>query len=242
MSKKIRVNPVTDAFLGVDITRTFMPGGGLPVPDGHAIVPGVIKTAPLFDLIWWTEDEHPPGHISLVGSYSGIEPFTDITPGMASAMSENRIASPHFDVEYLCWYVNHCIGTKQTVWPHHGLPHWAETRLHPDLRDLGRGKVFVKGRDPKCDSYSAFRDNLGSPTGLAEEMKAAGVRRIFHAGLAFNYCVGFSAKNAAEEGFESYVIEDITRSVPIPGTAEKMRDDLLAAGVKLITAGQLKRA
>jgi nicotinamidase/pyrazinamidase len=241
MSEIVRINPKADAFLGVDVTPTFMPGGGLAVPGGDEIVPGVARVAALFDAVYWTEDEHPHGHISLFSSYSAVAPFTDLTPELVADWGENRIASPYFDLAYLKRYVADCIGGKQTAWTNHGLPHWTETRLHPALRGISAKPILIKGTDPGCDSYSAFRDNLGRPTGMAAMLRSDGVSRVFCAGLAFNFCVGYSAKDAKAMGFETYVIEDLTRSVPIPGTAERMRQELLDMGVRLIASGQLVR-
>jgi len=242
MSEIVRIDPQTDALLITDATPTFMPGGGLAVPGGDEIVPGILAIAPNFqpNRIYATEDEHPHGHISLFSSYSGVEPYADLTSEMAADWGENRIASSDFDLAYLRWYLSNCIGRKQTAWPHHGLPHWRETRLHPEIARLDPVRR-VKGTDPRCDSYSALRDNLGRRTGLGPELRGAGVYRLFLCGLAFNFCIGYSAKDAKHEGFETFVIEDLTRSVPIPGSAEAMRRELEDSDVSIISSDQLVR-
>ncbi|MEY4744640.1 MAG: hypothetical protein RL272_585 [Candidatus Parcubacteria bacterium] len=249
MSQKIEILP-TDALLHVDVQTTFMPGGGLAVKDGDGILPAVLALHAHFDLvalqqehdlhsrIYATLDQHPWGHISLASSYVGVPPYTQLDEKTAWRWTEKKHGiAPHarFDLAELRKYLGQV--KAQTLWPDHGIAGTAEADIHPALY-AAQGHfdfVLVKGYEPACDSYSGFRDNLKRTTGLADTMREHGVERIFIDGLAFDFCVGWSALDAVAEGFaEVCVIEDATRSVDLPGTVAKMRADLAAAGVRLI--------
>lgn len=238
----ILIDPATDAVVNVDVQKTFMPGGGLPVADGHLIIPVVQRVNLLFpaERRYFTLDKHPKGHISLASSYAGLAPGTKLTADEVLAWTEadNKIA-PHarFSLSQLQGYV--AMVGFQILWPDHGLYDAQESRLHPDLDDAPCRIVLVKGTDPCCDSYSGLRDNLGRPTGLGDLLRQDGVRRLFLTGLAFDFCVGWTALDAAKEGFEVVVIKDATKPVGLPGTVEKMSADLAAVGVRVVLAEDL---
>jgi nicotinamidase/pyrazinamidase len=238
----ILIDPTTDAVVNVDVQETFMPGGGLPVAGGDQIIPVVQRVNLLFPTLrrYFTLDKHPKGHISLASSYVGLAPGTKLTVTEVEKWTEadNRIApQAHFDLAYLKVYLRR-VGF-QIIWPDHGIIGTAESRLHPALDDSPCRVVMVKGTDPFCDSYSGLRDNLGRPTGLAAQLRLDGVRRLFLTGLAFDFCVGWTALDAVKEGFEVFVIEDATRSVALPGMAEKMLADLQDAGVRVVQSEDL---
>jgi nicotinamidase/pyrazinamidase len=233
-----------DAVLDVDVQTTFMPGGGLPVAEGDLIIPVVKKVHGFFPA--WRRyaslDRHPLGHISLASSYVGHPPGTMLTEEMVAGWTNGH--------RHLSERANFCVGDlddylakvkSQILWPDHAIAGTTEAELHPELADADHRVVVVKGTDPRCDSYSAFRDNLRRPTGLADAMREHGVKRLFLTGLAFDFCVGWTALDAADEGFEALVIEDATRPVNLPGSVDKMRADLAAKGVKIISSAQLVR-
>ncbi len=233
---RILIDRGHDAVLAVDVTPTFMPGGGLAVPGGDEIVPVVEDLAGSFKLRFATEDVHPFGHVGFAGSYQGVEANGEpLTLARIKGWAPNRVASPSFDLAYLRWYLEHCRGQQQMPWSYHGLPHWEETRLDRSLTWLGCA-IFSKGEDPKCDSYSAFTDNLGRSTGFDGILRGYGVTRLFVAGLALNFCVGFTALDAADLGFEVVLVEDATRSVPIPGSVEAMIDRLRAKDIRFVAS------
>jgi len=246
MSQKIVIGGC-DALLHVDVQPTFMPGGGLAVADGDKILPAVVALHKHFDAvgqIYATLDQHPYGHISLASSYVGLPAYTqlDLKTIASWTKKKNGIASGAlFDLRDLERYLRQ-VGS-QTLWPDHGIAGSIEADMHPALWNAANGHfdfVLIKGYDPACDSYSGFRDNLKRTTAFADTLREDGVEAVFIDGLAFDFCVGWTALDAIAEGFKDvYVIEDATRSVNLPGTDQKMRVELAKAGVKLIRSTDL---
>ncbi len=236
------IDPQTDAVVNIDVQPTFMPGGGLPVADGDAIIPVVQLVTRLFpfERRYFTLDKHPAGHISLASSYVGLAPGTKLTfeEAMKWTADDHKIA-PHakFTLAQLQGYLGFV--RFQILWPDHASIGTRESRVHPDLADEPCRIAITKGTDPCCDSYSGLRDNLGRPTGLGDLLKRDGVKRLFLTGLAFDFCVGWTALDAVKEGFEVFLVEDATRSVALPGTVEKRYADLLVAGVRIVRSVDL---
>jgi len=197
----------TDALLVIDMQLDFLPGGALAVADGDAILPGINALAAQFDHVILTQDWHPRGHISFASTH-GLQPFTDT--------------------------VQAAYGT-QTLWPDHCIQGTPGAALHPAL-DIPHAELILrKGFRRDIDSYSAFTENDGdTPTGLAGYLRERGLTRLFFTGLAYDFCVGFSALAAARLGFESLVVEDLSRAVGLPGTVEKTNAGFAAAGVQRI--------
>jgi nicotinamidase/pyrazinamidase len=197
----------TDALLVIDMQLDFLPGGALAVADGDAILPGINALAAQFDHVILTQDWHPRGHISFASTH-GRQPFTDT--------------------------VRAAYGT-QTLWPDHCIQGTPGAQLHPDL-DIPHAELILrKGFRRRIDSYSAFTENDGdTPTGLAGYLRERGLTRLFFTGLAYDFCVGFSALAAARLGFESLVVEDLSRAVGLPGTVETTNTGFGAAGVQRI--------
>ena len=184
----------TDALLVIDMQVDFMPGGALAITDGDVIIPGINGLARRFDHVLLTQDWHPAGHISFASSHPGKRPFVDTAEAAYG---------------------------PQTLWPDHCLQGSAGAELHPAL-DIPHAELILrKGFRKDIDSYSAFTENDGrTPTGLAAYLRERGLKRLFFTGLAYDFCVGFSAIAAARLGFESLVIEDLSRAVGLPGTAK----------------------
>ena len=184
----------TDALLVIDMQIDFMPGGPLAVAEGADIIPGINELAAKFDHVILTQDWHPAGHISFASSHQGKQPFTD------------TVEAPY--------------GT-QTLWPDHCLQGSQGAELHPDLNVPHAEMVLRKGFRHGIDSYSAFLENdKTTGTGLAGYLRERGLTRLFFAGLAYDFCVGFSALDGAKLGFKSIVLEDLSRAVALPGTVE----------------------
>ncbi|MBU1179467.1 isochorismatase family protein [Patescibacteria group bacterium] len=231
---KVRIDPLIDALLIVDATKTFMPGGGLAITGGHLIIPTIEDIISLFvpEKRIATLDKHKPGSICLASSYSGLAPRTFLQKEMFARLAPHAL----FTFAELQEYLKKTGG--QMLWDDHGMGEEAE--LHPRLQNYKFGFILEKGLDPKCDSYSAFFDNLGRPTGLAEELRRRGVKRCFFCGLAFDYCVGWSAEGAHREGFEVFVIEDATRPVGVPAdSVQKMLESFAQKGIRLIQSSDL---
>jgi nicotinamidase/pyrazinamidase len=190
------------ALLLIDVQLDFMPGGSLAVSEGDAIVAGLNAAQAHYDLVVATQDWHPLGHRSFASSHPGQAVFSDIE-----------------------WQ-----GLPQRLWPDHCVQGTPGAALHPGL-DLNRVEaIFRKGTDPDLDSYSAFFDNgHRRATGLGAYLRARGVTQVAVAGLALDYCVYFSAKDALQEGFGVEVLTELTRGIA-PDTIASTRQDLLARG------------
>lgn len=194
----------TDALLVIDMQNDFMPGGALAVAGGHEIVPGINALAARFDHVILTQDWHPGGHISFASTH-GKQPFTQT-----------------IEASY---------GT-QHLWPDHSVQGTPGADLHPDLHIPHAELILRKGFRRHIDSYSAFFENDGTtPTGLAGYLRERNLTRLFFVGLAYDFCVGFSAIAAAQLGFRSTVLEDLTRAVDLPGSVDRTRHDFAAHGV-----------
>lgn len=196
------------ALLLIDVQVDFMPGGALAVPEGDAIVAGLNAAqarTDRYDLVVATQDWHPLGHRSFASSHPGQALFAEIE-----------------------WQ-----GLPQRLWPDHCVQGSPGADLHPGL-DLNRVEaIFRKGTDPDLDSYSAFFDNgHRRTTGLAAYLRARGITQVDVAGLASDYCVYFSAKDALQEGFEVAVLENLTRGIA-PESIAAARQDLVARGATL---------
>jgi nicotinamidase/pyrazinamidase len=199
----------------VDIQPDFMPGGALPVQGGDEILDGVrrLMEEAGFALQVATQDWHPPGHISFASRHPGRAPM---------------------DVIEL-------YGHDQTLWPDHCVQGTAGSELHPGLPWTHVEAVIRKGTDPATDSYSGFRNNWNPdgkrpPTGLAGYLEERGIEVVYLCGLARDVCVRWTAEDAADAGFDTRVLWDLTRSVD-PAADEELRDSLEARGIRITDSG-----
>ncbi len=188
----MQIDQQTDALLVIDVQPDFMPGGALPVYRGDEVLAPIHALAQRFDHVLLTQDWHPPQHISFANVH-GKQPF-------------DTIAAPY---------------GEQTLWPEHCLQHSPGAALHPAL-DLPHAELILrKGFRRHIDSYSAFLENdHTTPTGLAGYLRERGLKRLFLCGLAYDFCVRFSAIDGRKLGFATFVIEDATRPVNIPPRGE----------------------
>lgn len=200
------------ALLIVDAQNGFMPGGGLPVAGGDAIVPVINRIAGRFANAVLTQDWHPPGHISFAASHPGRQPFDTITLPYG----------------------------EQVLWPTHCVQGTPDAALHPDLHVPQAQLIIRKGFHPEVDSYSAFVEaDRRTSTGLAAYLHARGITHLYLCGLATDYCVAYSALDARAAGFDTTVIEDACRAIDLGGSLARAWADMQAAGVRRITAEQL---
>lgn len=203
----------TDALIVIDPQNDFCPGGALAVAEGDTIMPGIAAITAGFTHIVVTQDWHPAGHSSFASSHAGALPFA-------------TVAMPY---------------GAQTLWPDHCVQGSHGAQFHPAVAGAvaRAGMILRKGADPAIDSYSAFRENdRTTPTGLAGFLRNVGVGRCVLVGLAYDYCVGWSALDAAEHGFEAIVLKDLTRAIALPlgdgrTTADEAEARFAAAGVVL---------
>ncbi|MCB2379016.1 bifunctional nicotinamidase/pyrazinamidase [Hymenobacter sp. BT635] len=199
------------ALLLIDIQPDFIPGGALAVPEGDAIVPLANALQPHFDLVVATQDWHPPQHKSFAASHPGRQPFEEI------------------DLN----------GLRQVLWPVHCVQGSAGAGLAEGLDTNRIETIFRKGTDPEIDSYSGFYDNgHRKSTGLAEYLRGKGIRQVYVAGLAADYCVYFTAKDALQAGFDTFLIEDATRPIS-PEGFELAKADLQQLGGHIVQSTSL---
>jgi len=200
-----------EALLLIDVQNDFLPGGSLAVEGGDEVIPVINKLQEHFQLVIATQDWHPISHKSFVSNHPGKEVY-DVT--------EIR-------------------GQSQILWPDHCVQASEGASLSEKLSQHRIEAVFRKGTNPEIDSYSAFYDNghLKS-TGVADFLRGKGVKRLYIAGLAGDFCVYYSAKDAIKEGFVTYIIEDAVRSV-YPEKFPAVVADIIKEGGFIITSADL---
>jgi len=202
----------SDVLLVVDIQNDFCPGGNLAVPQGDEIVPVINGMAAKFAHVVLTQDWHPRGHLSFASSHPGKKPYETI------------------EVAY---------GT-QVLWPDHCVQGTAGADFRSDLKTPHAELVLRKGYHRDIDSYSAFYENdRTTRTGLAGYLRERGFRRVFLAGLAFDFCVRYSAEDACREGFEATVIEDACRGIDVDGSMAATRELFKSLGIRCIPASAI---
>ena len=200
------MNKLDDAtvLIIVDAQYGFMPGGGLAVADGDAVVPVINRIAPRFANVVLTQDWHPADHISCAANHPGRAPFETITLPYG----------------------------EQVLWPTHCVQGTRDAALHDDLRVPQAQLIIRKGFHRDVDSYSAFMEaDRRTSTGLSAYLKARGIGTLYLCGLATDYCVAWSAQDARAAGFEATVIEDACRAIDLNGSLARAWADMAAAGV-----------
>ena len=206
----ITIQPA-DALLVIDVQNDFMPGGALPIPDGDAIVPLINALAKNFDHVILTQDWHPTQHISFATTHAATH---------ANARPYETIQAPY---------------GPQTLWPEHVLQHTEGAAFHPALHIPHAELILRKGFRRHIDSYSAFLENDHStPTGLAGYLRERNLTRLFLCGLAYDFCVRYSALDGHALGFETIVLEDACRAVNLPGSVAETNRAFAAAGIPRI--------
>ncbi len=193
-------------LLVIDVQNDFCPGGLLAVNGGNEIVPLINKMAHEYANVVLTQDWHPAGHASFASQHDGLQPFTQI------------------ELSY----------GPQTLWPDHCIIGSSGAEFHNGL-DLPYAELIIrKGFDKAIDSYSAFFENdHKTPTGLGGYLKERGFTRITCVGLAFDYCVRYSAEDAVKLGFKVEVIEAATRAIGLGGTVAATKKSFAERGVAL---------
>ena len=199
----------SDVLIVVDIQNDFCPSGALAVPHGNDVVPIVNRLAREFSNVVLTQDWHPSGHLSFASAHPGRSPY-------------ETIIAPY---------------GPQVLWPDHCVQGTPGAAFHRSLEIPHAGLVLRKGTDRAIDSYSALYENdRTTPTGLAGYLRERGMRRLFLAGLAFDFCVRYSAEDAVREGFAVFVIEDACRSIDVDGSMAATRGIFAALGVPCIAS------
>jgi nicotinamidase/pyrazinamidase len=202
------LTPDKDAvLLVVDVQNDFCAGGSLAVPQGEDVVPIVNRLARRFANVVLTQDWHPRGHSSFASVHAGRQPF-------------EVVQFPY---------------GPQILWPDHCVQGTSGAAFHEDLDAQHAALVIRKGFRREIDSYSAFYENdRKTATGLAGYLHERGLKRLFIAGLAFDFCVRFSAEDAAREGFTAIVIEDACRGIDLDGSMAATHASFQALGIACV--------
>ena len=205
-----------DAFLVIDVQYDFLPGGALAVPEGDAVIAPINALVKRFHRagahVLLTQDWHPPGHSSFASSHGGAEPFTQT------------------EMPY----------GPQTLWPDHCVQGTRGAEITRNLEIACAELVIRKGFNRAIDSYSAFREaDRETLTGLAGYLRERGLRRVFCAGLALDFCVFWSARDAVEAGFETVLVTDACRAIDMDGSREAALTAMREAGVVFCETGDL---
>ena len=205
------------ALLVIDVQYDFLPGGALAVPHGDEILAPLrdLMNSGAFDLIVATQDWHPRGHISFASSHRRRRPMDVID----------------------------LYGHAQTLWPDHCVQGTRGAMLHADLPWDKAALIIRKATDPMVDSYSAMRNNWNPRskrprTGLAGFLREHRVRDIYICGLARDFCVRWSAEDAAKDGFRVVLIWDLCRSID-PANDDRLRRRLIARGIKIVNSSEV---
>ena len=200
------MHPPDHALIVIDVQLDFCPGGALAVEDGDAVVAPIDAMLDEFHVRVLTQDWHPAGHSSFASAHPGREPF-------------GTVEMPY---------------GPQVLWPDHCVQGSPGAAFHPGLRADRADAVIRKGFRPGVDSYSAFFENdHATPTGLEGYLRTRGVRHLTFAGLATDFCVAWSALDAAELGFAATVELGASRAIDLDGSLDAALDRLREAGVSL---------
>ena len=197
----------SSAFVIIDVQNDFCPEGALAVTDGDAVVAPINAMMADFDHVILTQDWHPNDHSSFASQHDGLDPFSTTT------------------MDY----------GEQTLWPDHCIQGSIGAEFHPEL-NLDRAELIIrKGYRRMIDSYSAFFENdKTTPTGLGGALKERGITHLTMAGLATDFCVAFSALDAAQLGFEVTVHLPACRAIDLGGSLDAALQNMADAGVTLI--------
>ncbi|GLT12371.1 bifunctional nicotinamidase/pyrazinamidase [Sulfitobacter sp. PR48] len=194
------------ALIVIDVQKDFCPGGALAVPEGDLIVPGITDLMAEFDAVVLTQDWHPAGHSSFASAHEGRAPY-------------DMMEMPY---------------GPQVLWPDHCIQGSLGAQFHEGLAQDRADLIIRKGYNPAIDSYSAFFENDHStPTGLEGYLRTRGIDRLTMVGLALDFCVNFSAVDAAKLGFAVTVRQDLCRAIDLNGSLEAARAGMTASGVQL---------
>ena len=195
------------ALLVIDVQNDFCPAGALEVAGGNEIVPYINKEMVKYDCVVLTQDWHPKGHSSFATSHEGKNPL-------------ELIKMPYGD---------------QVLWPDHCVQGSKGAEFHPDLNIEQANAIIRKGSNPFIDSYSAFFENdRKTPTGLDGYFKSLEIENINLVGLATDFCVNYSAQDAANLGYKVSVLEKMCRAIDLNGSLAAAKSEMQDCGVEFI--------
>ncbi|MFY0594994.1 MAG: bifunctional nicotinamidase/pyrazinamidase [Cognatishimia sp.] len=197
---------MSKALIVIDVQNDFCPGGALAVPGGDQIVGGINDLMADFDAVILTQDWHPAGHSSFASSHGGKDPY-------------DMIEMPY---------------GPQVLWPDHCVQGNDGAVFHKDLKSERADLIIRKGFNPAIDSYSAFFENdQSTATGLEGYLRNRGLSDLTMVGLATDFCVNFSAVDAAKLGFDVTVLQSLCRAIDLNGSLGAALNGMADAGVHL---------
>ena len=195
------------ALLVIDVQNDFCPAGALAVVGGNEIIPHINEEMAKYDCVVLTQDWHPKGHSSFATSHEGKNPL-------------ELIRMPYGD---------------QVLWPDHCIQGSKGAEFHPDLNFEQANAIIRKGSNPFIDSYSAFFENdRKTPTGLDGYLKSLEIEKINLVGLATDFCVNYSAQDAANLGYKVSVLEKMCRAIDLNGSLAAAKSEMQDCGVEFI--------
>jgi nicotinamidase/pyrazinamidase len=195
------------ALLVIDVQNDFCPAGALEVAGGNEIIPYINKEMTKYECVVLTQDWHPKGHSSFATSHEGKNPL-------------ELIKMPYGD---------------QVLWPDHCVQGSKGAEFHPELNIEQANAIIRKGSDPRIDSYSAFFENdRKTPTGLDGYFKSLEIDNINLVGLATDFCVNYSAQDAANLGYKVSVLEKMCRAIDLNGSLAAAKSEMQDCGVEFI--------
>ena len=201
-----------DVLIVIDVQNDFCPGGALAVPDGDAVIGPIHRVAELFEHVVLTQDWHTRDHYSFASAHAGKKPYEQI------------------ELSY----------GAQTLWPDHCVQGTSGASFHPDLDVRSAELIVRKGFHRTIDSYSAFFENdHTTATGLGGYLKERGFKREFLAGLAYDFCVGYSALDATRLRLDAVVLKDACRAIDLNGSAAAMEREFVKSGVRVMNTSEL---
>ena len=196
-----------DVLIVVDVQNDFCSGGALAVPDGEKVVPAINRIAQKFQNVVLTQDWHPRDHVSFASNHANKRPYDKIKLAYGS----------------------------QVLWPDHCVQDTPGADFHKSLHVAHASLVLRKGFHRDIDSYSALYENdHKTPTGLLGYLRERELKTVFVAGLAFDFCVRYSAVDARKAGFEVAVIEDACRGIDIDGSMVAAHRGLKSLGISIV--------
>lgn len=200
------MQPTKSALIVIDVQNDFCPGGALAVGEGDVIVPGINALMNKADAVVLTQDWHPAGHSSFASTHKDHNPYAVIQMPYGA----------------------------QVLWPDHCIQGSKGAAFHADLNTDRADMIIRKGYNPAIDSYSAFFENdHQTPTGLEGYLRTRGIKALTMVGLATDFCVNFSAVDAARLGFDVTVRMDLCRAIDLDGSLVAAVEGMRAAGVTL---------
>ena len=195
------------ALLVIDVQNDFCPAGALAVVGGNEIIPHINEEMAKYDCVVLTQDWHPKGHSSFATSHEGKNPL-------------ELIKMPYGD---------------QVLWPDHCVQGSKGAEFHPDLNIEQANAIIRKGSNPFIDSYSAFFENdRKTSTGLDGYLKSLKIEKISLVGLATDFCVNYSAQDAANLGYKVSVLEKMCRAIDLNGSLAAAKSEMQDCGVEFI--------